>query len=269
MSSTSLEIDFWNGNRSAARQAYELAILDAILKETATDYGPKKIIENLADYDGPTESRAFSEKRHDLLVTVAGNLKFKGVNKIEVKLPIAKNLLGYRVLITRREDEELFSKIKNFDQLKNYTIGIPETWSDADVFRHNNLDVYEKGSFEDLFERLAQKEFDYCSFGVNEVLKVFESRVSSNLDLVINQNILLFYPFPLVFYVHPEQKELATQIENGLQKIIQFGVLDRIYAEHFGQLKRKLNLSKRNSIELQNPLISAEYASISSAVDNL
>lgn len=55
--------------------------------------------------------------------------------------------------------------------------------------------------------------FDYSAYGANEVLGVFENRASNREGLVIDENILLFYQFPLVFYINPEMPELARRIE--------------------------------------------------------
>ncbi|MFN2396758.1 MAG: hypothetical protein ABR597_13850, partial [Bacteroidales bacterium] len=89
---------------------------------------------------------------------------------------LTKNLLGYRIPIIRQEDAGLFSEIRNAEDLKKLKHGIPLTWSDADIFRHNGYNVVEDGSFDDIFERLQAGLFDYSSFGANEVLGVYENR---------------------------------------------------------------------------------------------
>lgn len=256
------EIDFWNGNKSQIRQRYEREILDAILKATQETHENYRIQESLIDYSGTQESRAFSEKNHHLLVTVAGNQKFKNDEKILISQPIAKNLLGYRIPIIRKKDAAIFDNLKDVSVLKKLVHGIPETWSDATVFRHNDYNVSEEGNFEDIFDRLHNKNFDYVTFGANEVETVFTERALKFESLMISKNMMFFYPFPLVFYVNPTMPDLANRIDEGLQRIINSGELDLIFYRYYPTIVEKLNLEKRTLFVLQNPLISDEFANL-------
>lgn len=248
-------IDFWNGNRSAARQVYEREVLKAIVEATEHQYGKCEVKESLVDYPGKEESLAFSKYQHDVLITVAGNQKFKEGDMIVIPQPLTKNLLGYRIPIIRAEDEAKFSQITNKQELQKLSHGIPETWSDATVFRHNHFNVVENGNFDAIFERLQNNEFDYCTFGANEVLEIHTNRAAKQNNLIIEQNLLLFYPFPLVFYVHPNKPHIAERIEKGLQNIMASGQLDSIFDAHYGDIKKQLNLKKRTLITLKNPLL--------------
>ncbi|MEX2604947.1 MAG: hypothetical protein WD361_12120 [Gracilimonas sp.] len=262
-------VDFWNGNRSAARQVYERKVLEAILVATENEWGEWEIQESLKEYPGNEESLVFTEKDHDLFVTIAGNQKFEKGDMIIIPQLLTKNLLGYRIPIIRKQDAELFGLISRPEDLQKLDHGIPETWSDATIFRHNNYNVIEGGSFDDIFDRLQNNLFDYSAYGVNEVLGVYENRASKHEYLIIDQNILLFYPFPLVFYINPEMPEMAERIEQGLQSIISSGKLDAIFNEHYGQIKEQLNLDSRRIFLLENPLIPDEFSDLAPDLENL
>lgn len=253
-------ISFWNGNRSEARQVYERQVLKAILEATEEVWGECEIEETLEDYPGTQESLVFVEKGHDLIVTVAGNQKFKKGEMIVIPQPLAKNLLGYRILIIRAEDADIFAAISQSEELQKLAHGIPETWSDATVFRHNGYHVVEAGNFDDIFDRLQNKHFDYSTFGANEVLGVYEDRAAKREGLIIDQNILLFYPFPLVFYVNPNRPKLAERIYQGLQSIISTDKLDAIFNAHYGNISEQLHLNSRRAFKLDNPLIPDEFS---------
>jgi hypothetical protein len=255
-------VDFWNGNRSSVRQDYELEVLKAVLASTESDYGPWKIKESIVDYPGNAESLVFSEKNHDLFVTVAGNQKFEEGDMISIPRPLTKNLLGYRVLIIRAEDSLVFNAISDADDLRQLKHGIPSTWSDATIFRHNEYQVVEDGDFDDIFERLESGLFDYSAYGANEVLSVFEKRASKQEGLIIDDNIMLFYPFPLVFYVNPERLELSKRVEQGLQNIEESGALDDIFNANYSNIVEELNLDQRKVFILENPLIPEEFANL-------
>lgn len=252
-------IDFWNGNRSEARQTYERQVLETLLDATADQYGPWQLTESLAEYPGNEEALVFTEKGHDLFVTIAGNQNFAEDDMIVVPYPLTRNLLGYRVAIIREADADRFSALDTPEQVQQLIHGIPETWSDATIFRHNGYEVAEEGDFEDIFDRLAAGRFDYSAYGANEVLGVYERRASQREGLSIDENLLFFYPFPLVFYINPERTDLAERIEVGMKDIMRSGELDAIYNQHYGTIVADLRLDQRQIIILENPLIPEEY----------
>lgn len=262
-------VDLWNGNRSEARQLYEPKVLKAILEATEEEWGPWEIVESLDEYPGAEESLVFTSKGHDLFVTIAGNQKFSEGDMMVIPHLLTKNLLGYRVPIIRKEDAGIFAGISRTGDIQKLAHGIPETWSDATIFRHNGYNVVEEGTFDDIFERLQNGLFDYSAYGVNEVLGVYENRASKQEGLVIDQNILLFYPFPLVFYVNPNLPELAERIELGMQRIISSGQLDAIFNEHYGEITEQLNLNNRRIFVLDNPLIPGEFSYLAPDLENL
>lgn len=248
-------IKFWNGNKTASRQHYEREILDAVLAASATK-GAVTVAESRADYPlAEDEASVFRSKGFDIFGTVAGNQKLAHEQKILIPLPLMKGLLGYRILIIRKADAQKFAAIKSAGELKKLRMGIPSTWADAGLFRHNGYPVEEKGSFDDLFTRLENNEFDYVTFGANEVSGVFAERAAASGKLIIEPSLLVYYPFPLVFYVNPQQPALAERVTRGLQAIAGNGELDRIFNRYYGDLLAQLHVAKRTRITLENPIL--------------
>jgi hypothetical protein len=200
----------------------------------------------------------FDAKGFDIFGTVMGNAKLARKDKIVVPIQIMKGLLGYRILIIRQEDRKKFEHVHDASQLQQLRLGIPETWADAELFRENGYKVVEKGSFDDLFTRLAKNEFDYVSFGANEVASVFTERAAPVGKLAMDTSLLIYYPFPVVYYVNPNNKLLAERVTAGLQAIIANGTLDRIFARHFAATLAALHLPERRLITLRNPLLPKE-----------
>lgn len=255
-------VDFWNGNRSEIRKDYEREVLQAILTITIPDFGPFEISESITEYPGLEESFVFSKKKHHLFVTIAGNQKFKPEDMIMIAKPIAKNLLGYRIPIIKVTDTNKFKTATSLSKIQALKNGIPVSWSDATIFRHNGYRVAEEGDFDDVFERLAQHKFDYTAFGANEVQNVFKNRATKQNGLVIDTNLMFFYPFPLVFYVNPKMPKLAERIEMGLQTITESGELDKIFNSYYANIVDELGLDKRQVFTLENPLIPAEFTNL-------
>lgn len=252
------KIHFWNGNKSTIRQQYESEILKAALQAADELRSYNHIIHvDHTDYPSAEDEGSVLTKGSDVLVTVAGNLKFSGKAFIPVNIPIAKGLLGYRILITRHDFKSTFDQQQGTtkQKLSKLKSGIPATWADADLFRHNSFEVFEKGSFDKIFHYLNNGECDYISLGANEVESVFESITRAFPNLTIEPDLVLYYPFPLVFYVHPEKSELARQLELGLSHLIKKGTLNKIFEDYFGDCLAKLNIQKRAIINLSNPVL--------------
>ncbi|NDV61610.1 amino acid ABC transporter substrate-binding protein [Puniceicoccales bacterium CK1056] len=258
-------IDFWNGNKSESRQGYELELLEACLCASEVNGSYELRIDN-TDYPLAEDEGNIFRNGADILVTVAGNVKFRNREKIVISRPLAKGLLGYRLLIVRSEDADRFKGIKEMRELQELSIGIPETWADADLFRSNQFSVVEKGSFEELFHRLKGREFDYTALGANEIESAFNEHAQPLGGLQIEPSLMIYYSFPLVFYVHPDKRQLAERVESGLQALIDSGEFDDLFAKYHGDIVERLNLKNRRTFTLQNPVLPEEMMDFRSAL---
>lgn len=260
-------VKLWNGNKTRSRQVYEREMLEAALNATITSHGRWKLQEDLTDYpDAHDEASVFRSKGFDIFGTVAGNQKLAAEQKILIPLPLMKGILGYRILIVRKADAEKFAAIKSPAELKKLRMGIPATWADAGLFRHNGYPVVEQGTFDELFQRLENNEFDYVTFGANEVAGVFQERAKASGKLMIEPSLLVYYPFPLVYYVNPKQPELAARITSGLETITSNGELDRIFNRYYGAVLDELQLTARTRITLENPILPKEMRNFTPAL---
>lgn len=252
-------IKLWNGNKTASRQQYEREVLELALKASSKNAGDWALAEDLTDYPrAEDEASVFRSKGFDIFGTVAGNAKLANEEKILIPLPLMKGLLGHRILIIRAADKKKFAAIKTPAQLQQFTMGIPATWADAELFRQNGYPVVEKGSFDELFTRLENKEFDYVTFGANEVTGVFKERAAKSGKLMVESSLLVFYPFPLVFYINPDNTALAERVTQGLKIIAKNGELDKIFNRYFAADLSAVDLPARTMIALENPILPAE-----------
>ncbi|WP_371195126.1 hypothetical protein [Glaciecola sp. SC05] len=248
-------IHFWNGNKTSVRREYEKQLLSICLQEAGML--DANIIVDETDYPRAEDEGNIFSGPCDVLVSVAGNQKFEGKPVRVIELPLCHGILGHRLLIISQQQSQHFATINTVDQLQSLTIGIPATWADADLFRHNGFKVFEKGSLEDIFERLLKQECDYVALGANEIEAIFNQYKLADLGLMIEPHILVYYPLPLVFYVHPEQIQLAAAIESGLKKMISSGMLRLLFERYHPNLVNRLALGKRNKFTLHNPHLPA------------
>jgi hypothetical protein len=257
---------FWNGNKSPARQSYETALLQACVNVTSGEYGPLDVRVDNTDYPCAVDEANIFTKGADILVTVAGNVKFIDKPKLVIPQPLTKGLLGYRLLLVRDETLTTFSQIKQAHQLQALSIGIPHTWADAELFRHNQYKVVEQGSLDDLFKLLNNGTFDYVALGVNEIEAIFKHRAIPMGGISIEPSLMLYYPFPLVFYVNPRKPALAERIGKGLKLIISSGEHEILFSQHHGDVAQRLNLRNRQMFTLTNPMLPQNMADFSASL---
>lgn len=245
-------INFWNGNKSAARQTYELALLQSILN---TQYlSPVHLNNDITNYaKAEDEGNVFATGTDtDILTTISGNKKFNDKSFIALNKPICKGLLGYRILIIRQQDDKKFKQI-NETQLKALVAGIPATWVDADLFRSNQYSVLEKGSLSDILQLLKDEKCDYISLGANEIQSLFTQFAVPLEGLIIESSLVLRYPFSVVFYVHVDNKKLAQEVNKDLLHVTESGIFDRLFDHHYADVINKLGIPNRRIINLNNP----------------
>ena len=248
---TSKRIHFWNGNKSPVRKSFEKELLQICLQHACGQN--VELITNETDYpEAAVESNIFSNNC-DVLVTVAGNQKFVNKPKIVIEIPVCKGILGHRLMIVEQKNAERFTKINSVVQLTSLTIGIPATWADAEIFRFNGCKVQEKGNLDDIFMRLCHREFDYIALGANEIQDIFTHYKLADLGLMIEPSLLIYYPLPLVFYVHPEKQNLAKQITDGLTLALSNGQHQQLFDKYHPSLATRLGISDRRNIYLKNP----------------
>ncbi|MFM2666166.1 transporter substrate-binding domain-containing protein [Vibrio mediterranei] len=245
-------IHFWNGNKSAYRQQYELDMLKLLINVTEDNYGTVNIMEDTIDYPDARDEGAVLENGSHLLVTVKGNAKFSGKQFIELPFSITKQLLGQRILFAKTTNLDKFACN---NQIKNMTVGVPETWVDAELFRQNGYQVAERGNFDDIFHRLANDEFDFIGFGANEAEEIFQNRVANHYPIQMVDDVMLQYPFPLVFYINADFPELAERLQQGLDIILDNGKFESLYQHYFQQTEQTLALKKRRCLFLHNPFL--------------
>lgn len=253
--------NFWNGNKSSKRQHYELELIHSLLNWDPNE--PIVVHSDNTDFPRAEDEGNIFRKNYDVLVTVAGNRKFADKPTIKLNSPICKGLLGHRILIIREQDQPTFHNI-NSNKLKSLIAGIPATWADAELFRANGYRVLEQGTLPETLKLLSDKKCDYVSLGANEVESIYQEHTNSLNGLVIEKSIVLYYPLPLVFYVHPDKAQLAQLLDDKLQEHMLSGKFDSLFNQHFGDVVRSIGLEHRKAINLVNKELPPELRSFKS-----
>ena len=228
------------------------------------EFGHKLLVLALSKLKQPYAVNAFSdhhinEARGEKMV-ISGKFdiqwmstsSFREEQMIPIKMPIYKGILGLRLLLVKIRNKKHISQIRSLADLQKYTGGHGSHWGDLPVYKANKLPVHTNANYEPLFLQLANERFDYFHRGLNEIWK--EKQRYDDL-LAVADNIMLFYPQPVYFFVSKSNPRLADELETGLKLALKDGSYKKLFLEHHQNYIKKGNLKKRGLIQLVNPVL--------------
>lgn len=242
------------------RESYIWEVMEAALQATVYDYGEYKI-ELVQDIN---QEREDYELYNDtgVITVISDSLNQNNIDNLSViHFPVLRNILGYRVFLIDGGRQDEFNNIKTLDDLKPYQFGIGIGWNDKIVLEHSGLKVYEESEYSLLFKDVTTGVIDIFSRGVNEVVDEYDKYSLIYGNLKIEDNILLYYPLPRYYWFSksPHGDMLRERLEIGLKRIEEDGTFYEIFDRYFAEDIKKLNLSDRVLIRLENPIYTDNF----------
>jgi ABC-type amino acid transport substrate-binding protein len=248
----------YNGPESSldVRYVYQWEILRTALEKTKKKYGPYRM----------APSATMSERRQVFeLKNATGKLTVMYLDTtpeherdlLPVRIPVDRNLVGFRIFLIRKEDQAKFDSVRSLDDLRQYTVGLGSDWIDVRIFRANNFRVVTGSNYDGLFDMLINKRFDIFSRGANEVVDEYEERAEQMPDLHIEETVMLFYRAPMYFWFSRsrEGEALAARVREGMMRMIEDGTYDEIFGRYYGHAIERLNLKNRKTFRINNPFL--------------
>lgn len=236
---------------------YGVNLLRQILEKTSSSYGPFKMLPAKDMNVGRAIEFLKSGESEAVNVVWTTSSKLREDRLLPIRIPIRKGLLGYRIFLIKKEDQEKFSAIKSLDELKQLRVGQGHIWNDVKVFKGNGFEVVTGPNYEGLFRMLMEGRFDYFSRGINEAPGEYEARKDMFPDLTIEDSILLYYPWPKYFFTSKSNPILAERIELGLSMMIKDGSFERLFIKYHSKDIERVNLKNRKLFKINNPLLPA------------
>jgi hypothetical protein len=240
-------------SKDDTRFDYATQLLEKALKKTVKSHGPFKMKPGASMNVG----RAFTYLNEGEIVNVGWSspTNEREANFIPIRIPIRKGLLGYRIFLIKKQDRAKFAAIRTLDELKKLKVGQGHIWNDVKVFKANGFKVVTSSVYEGLFKMLIHGRFDYFSRGINEAPSEYQQRKDKLPDLFLEENILLYYPWPKYFFTSKKTPELAERIERGLRIMIQDGSFDKHFMKFHQKDIEMTNLKNRRLFKIDNPLL--------------
>ncbi|KEF30656.1 hypothetical protein D777_02598 [Marinobacter nitratireducens] len=233
-----------------------VAILEAVLTATEPDFGPFRM---------RPSTQVMTSRRyvHELMAGRTPNLIWTSTSKEReqkvrpIRIPLRRGLLSFRISLIHKGDQSTVDRIQSPDDLKGVRIVQGTGWGDIEIFNAYGAEVI-TSPYESLFRMIEADRALLFPRGVNEVFDEFEARRNDLPDLAVEQNLLIYYPWPYYFFVAKDNEALATRLEVGLDRIIESGELETIFQKYHGKVLERARLEERRLIRLENPLLPAE-----------
>lgn len=238
---------------------YVFELLREALARTEAEYGPAELVRyellvpktrqrlDLASPAGP--------KLIDVLYT-SSSLE-KEEQFLPVRIPLLKGVLGYRVFLIDTHRAAEFADIKTLGDLKQFSIGQGQGWSDIEILEHNGLKVV-TGDPATLHPMLCLGRFDLFSRGINEAPRELGHHAEEAPCLALEPKLALYYPFVRYFFFsrHTEKgRTLAERVELGLTRLIADGTFDKRFHAYIAPILDAIDLKGRTLIRLENPFV--------------
>lgn len=169
------------------------------------------------------------------------------------RFPVDLGILGYRICFVSPARAEEVARITRLDQLQGLLHGQGLGWQDVAILRHNGMQVREVAEYERLFRLVAKGRIDLFCRGANELYSELAQR--PELGLQVDAHLLLYYPFPRLFYTHKRNQQGLDRINRGLQLAWADGSLQSLWRTHFKPALDQAKLPGRLLFKLENPTL--------------
>ncbi|WP_035054173.1 substrate-binding periplasmic protein [Andreprevotia chitinilytica] len=226
---------------------YMLAVLKLAVEKSGKPYTlqqsklvmvQSRVIQEIADNSGSV----------DIVWTMTDVEREKTL--LPVLIPIDRGLIGWRIALLQASRADLFANVATRFDLKPFTAGQMHDWPDTRILRDSGLKVDTTSSYEALFQQLSAGRFDYFPRSVIEISDELASH--SEMGLTMDRHIVIEYPTAFYFFVSRKHPQLAADLTRGLEAAVADGSLQRLFHQHFDALLRRMRLSERRHIKLEN-----------------
>lgn len=193
----------------------------------------------------------------------------KGLQRLTpIKIPLDKGLLGYRVLIARKQDLSKLAAINSLEELQKLKFGQGSRWVSVDVLTKAGFNVVRGYYAKGLLRMLDEERFDVFPRAIWEAPKELADAEKELPGLVLEPTLVLHFPYASYFWVSQKGSgpELAKRIETGLRRMMADGSFDRIFNENYGAFIETTKLRSRKVFEVNNALLPTDTPLADSAL---
>jgi hypothetical protein len=193
----------------------------------------------------------------DLDVVALGSSPEREARALPVRVDILKGIVGYRVLLIRREDQGRLDRMDDAALRRECTFGLQADWADRPIMEAAGFGVETAVHAENLFGMLMARRFDGFPRGLNEARQELVRHQAAYPDLALEAHRALYFPYPVYFWVRRGNLELADRIRRGLERALADGSFRRLFLASHSQEIDHIAPRRRHVLILPNPYLPA------------
>jgi hypothetical protein len=235
---------------------YKIDLVRLALEQTRAEFGDY-LIKPLVG-ENPNDMRRVALMNEGKLINLLWGSPGTLIGKAEaipIPLDILQGLLGYRLCLTHRDSPLKLENFKDLESLRPIRFGQGQEWPDVKIYQQNSLAIVPAPSFGSLFDMLGYKRFECLALGANEITEAYHQKKTQYPFLAIDSSLLIYYDFPIYFYVSKKHPELAKRLTLGLDKLQKSGEFERLFKQYHEKDIAALNLRARKLVCLKSPYI--------------
>lgn len=255
-----MHVRHYNLGYTPSIRSYQRDLLEVLLENTVEAFGPYQL-DLFTTPLSTNRSKLTLQKGDKVNILFASEWKGFGVSDDQVltlELPIYYGLHGLRQLIVRSQDVAMFSAIKSLKAFKSLSCGQGTKWLDVNIYQANGITVNEGQSFGNLMPMLQKQRFNYLPLSVLETDTVFTERAPGLSDLVVLDDLMIFYPLPSFIFFPASEQRLMERLSVGFAALEKRGKLLPLFQKHFSSIPRILSGQRKRLVLLDNPGLTAE-----------
>jgi hypothetical protein len=191
-SNFAVELIKYNGidNSLDKQKHYFTDVLELAIDKSIVKYGPAKLQTVNLPMQQQRQFKSLDDQRLDVMWTMTSRALEK--EALPIRIPLLRGLLGYRVLVIRKNQAQQFSSMTQLEQLKKLTAVQGYGWTDVQILQDNGFNVEESSWYDSIYKSLNAGYYDYFPRSILEAqseLAQFEYD-----DLMIDRHHLIYYP---------------------------------------------------------------------------
>jgi len=201
------------------------------------------------------QSRALLELQSGRILDVMWTMTSRERERdlLPIRIPLDRGLIGWRLLLIRKNDTARFAAIRKAEELRAMTALQGHDWPDTDILRANGFRVQTASDYAGMFGMLATDRVDYFPRATFEIWD--EAKAHASEELVVAPGLALYYPSAFYYFVNKRNVALAADIERGMERMLADGSYEKLFQEYFGAMIERAALAKRRVFSLHNPLL--------------
>jgi hypothetical protein len=232
------------------RHQYPEAVLKLALEKTGVRF--KMVPSKRIKY----QSKALRQLRENIEVNVVWSMtdRQREDDLLPVRIPIAKGLIGWRVMLTHKNKPFYGKEVTSLADLLVYSPVQGIDWPDTKILQANGFNVIGAQNHSEAASLLSRQQADFYPRSVIEALAELEQE-GADPDVRLKEGLALQYKAAMYFFVSKRNVTLARLLEVGLERAIEDGSFDELFYRYHSPMLEKLALHKITYFNLDNPLL--------------